>query len=305
MEGYHKSVLLNEIIDVLDIKKDKWFLDLTLGDGGHTLGILKKGGRVVGVDADPQAIERAGKRIEEAGFLDRVKLLNGNFRDIKNLIQKQMDTEDFKFAGCVFDLGVSSLQLLDPERGFSFSKEGPLDMRMDPSLQIRAWDLINHLSRKELYEIFKTLGEEKYSWDLASALERARQVKSFETTLEISKVVESVVKGKQGKVHPATRIFQALRMVVNDELGALKDGLDQIKELIEKNGYITIISFHSLEDRIVKSTFREWDTQGLGEVLTKKPIVPTEEEIEENFRSRSAKLRIFKIHDNNQKIRTS
>jgi 16S rRNA (cytosine1402-N4)-methyltransferase len=295
MDGYHKSVLPKEVIEALNIAKDKWYLDATLGDGGYSLEILNMGGKVMGIDVDPEALERAGKRLRGEGFSDQdFYLVQGNFRDLKNLIQKQMDTDDFKFAGCVFDLGVSSLQLFDPERGFSFAKNGPLDMRMDPSLQIRAWDLVNNLSRKELYEIFKTLGEEKYSWDLAGALERARQIKPFETTLDVSQVVEKVVGIKKDKIHPATRVFQALRMVVNDELGALRDGLEQAKEIIEKNGFITVISFHSLEDRIVKSTFREWKHQGLGEILTPKPLVPTDEEIRQNPRSRSAKLRIFK-----------
>lgn len=301
MEGYHEPVLLREVLEYLKVKKDSWYLDCTLGDGGHSLGILKLGGNVVGLDVDPKALERAIKRFEEEGIdKDRFRLIRGNFRDLKNLMT-QADLADQKFgaksnlAGAIFDLGVSSLQLESPERGFSFSKMGPLDMRMDPSLQVKALDLVNVLSRKELNELFKTLGEEKYSWGLAGALVRARKVKPFTTTSELAEVVVRTVGGVRGRIHPATRVFQALRIAVNDELNALREGLDQVKDLIEKNGNICVISFHSLEDRIIKITFREWESKGLGEVLTKKPIVASEDEIQSNPRSRSAKLRIFKI----------
>ena len=292
MEGYHKSVLLRETVKALRVEKGKWYLDATTGDGGHSLEILKLGGNVVGLDVDPEALSRTKERL---GNLGKVLLVQGNFRDLKNLIQTQMDTESLKFAGAIFDLGVSSLQLESPQRGFSFGKFGPLDMRMDPTLAIKAWDLINNLSRKELYELFKTLGEEKYSWDLAGALERARQIKPFETTLDVAEVVERVVRGRREKVHPATKVFQALRIAVNDELDALKEGLEQVKDLIEKDGHIVVISFHSLEDRIVKFTFREWEKMDLGQVLTKKPNLPSDFEIDQNPRARSAKLRIFKI----------
>lgn len=295
MEGYHRSVLLREALGALEVKAGKSYLDCTLGDGGHALEILKLGGQVVGIDVDPQALERAKKRLGDLGYLGRVVLIQGNFRDLKNLIQMQMDTDRLKFAGAIFDLGVSSLQLLSPERGFSFGKAGPLDMRMDPSLQIKAWDLVNNLSRKELYELFKNLGEEKYSWGLAAALERARQIKPLTTTKELAEITERVVRIGKGRIHPATRVFQALRIAVNDELGALEEGLDQTKDLIEKTGCIVVISFHSLEDRIVKLSFKDWEKRGFGEVLTKKPVVPTEEEIKHNPRSRSAKMRVFKI----------
>lgn len=295
MEGYHRSVLLREALSVLAVKAGKRYLDCTLGDGGHSLEILRYGGKVVGIDVDSQALNRAEARFRQLEGTDQYKLIQGNFRDIKNLIQKQMGTVRLKIAGAIFDLGVSSLQLLSPERGFSFGKEGPLDMRMDPSLQIKAWDLINNLSRKELYELFKNLGEEKYSWGLAAALERARQVRPLNTTKELVEIVERVVRTGRGRIHPATRVFQALRIAVNDELDALGEGLDQIKDLIEKTGRIAVISFHSLEDRIVKFSFKDWEKRGLGEVLTKKPILPTEEEVRGNPRARSAKMRVFKI----------
>ena len=293
MEEYHRSVLLKEAVEALQVKKDSWFLDCTLGDGGHSLEILGQGGKVVGIDVDPQALERVKKRFKDEGIDEsRFKLIQGNFRDIDNLIIKQADTAKIIFAGAIFDLGVSSLQLETPSRGFSFGKLGPLDMRMDPGLGILALDLVNNLSGKEIYEIFKKLGEEKYSKRLVNALVRARQVKPFTTTLELADLIARTV-GRKGKIHPATKVFQALRIVVNDELNALKEGLVKVKEKIQKNGQIVIISFHSLEDRIVKNAFKEWESGGEGQVLTKKPVVPSDLEIINNPRSRSAKMRVF------------
>ncbi|MBI2196533.1 16S rRNA (cytosine(1402)-N(4))-methyltransferase RsmH [Candidatus Daviesbacteria bacterium] len=297
MEGYHRSVLLKGAIDALDIKAGNWYLDCTLGDGGHTLEILKRGGKVVGIDVDPKALERVHKRLGSLGVLGNAVLIQGNFRDLKNLIFSQADTVGSKIKGAIFDLGVSSLQLESPERGFSFALEGPLDMRMDPGLQVRALDLLNTLTRKELNELFRNLGEEKYSWKLADALVSAREVGQVTTTKDLAEVVEKVYRRmgiRDSKIHPATRVFQALRMVINDELGALQEGLDQVKEIIEKNGCIVVISFHSLEDRIVKNAFKQWKLAGLGEVLTRKPVVPSDQEIAENPRSRSAKMRVFK-----------
>lgn len=287
MQGYHKSVFLNEVIEALRVKKDKWYLDLTLGDGGHSKEILKLGGKVVGVDVDPEALKRAGPRLEGA------VLVQGNFRDIENLI-KQTELKEQKFAGAIFDLGVSSLQLETPQRGFSFMKEGPLDMRMDPELGVRALDLMNVLTRKELYELFQNLGEEKHSWRLADALVRAREVSPFTTTSQLAGAVVRAVGAGRDKIHPATRVFQALRIAVNDELGALEEGLENVLGLMEKDGRIAVISFHSLEDRIVKNTFKKWQLEKIGEVLTDKPIEPSIDEVRSNPRSRSAKLRIFK-----------
>ncbi len=304
MQGYHRSVLLGEAVEALRVKKGKWYLDCTLGDGGHSLEILRQGGKVVGIDVDPEALERAKERLEDLGFLGNTVLVQGNFRDIKNLI-KQTDTVESKFDGAVFDLGVSSLQLETPQRGFSFGKLGPLDMRMDPTLSVQALDLLNGLSRKELYELFYSLGEEKYSKRLADTLVRAREVKKvtgdrlqgtgIRTTEDLARIIEKTVGGRKEKIHPATRVFQALRIAVNDELGALKEGLEDVADLIKKDGRVIVISFHSLEDRIVKNTFRQWALAGVGEVLTKKPIVPTDVEIGRNPRSRSAKMRVFKL----------
>ena len=292
MVGYHKPVLLRETVEALNIKKGNWYLDLTVGDGGHSLEILKLGGKVVGIDVDPAALERANERLQKIGYSGQFRLIQGNFRDINSLIAQQAELERQKFAGAIFDLGVSSLQLEDPVRGFSFSKEGPLDMRMDPNLEVRAMDLINVLSRKELYGLFKNLGEEKYSKRLADTLVSTREVK---LTTELAELVKRKVGGGRGKIHPATKVFQALRIAVNDELGALQEGLEKIKTLIARNGRIVVLSFHSLEDRIVKNAFSRWQSMGLGEVLTKKPITPGAVEIKTNPRARSAKMRVFKI----------
>ena len=308
---YHQSVLLNEVLKILEGVgiRGKWFLDATLGDGGYALEILQKGGKVIGVDVDPQALERSKHRFEEEKIApDRYRLLQGNFARINNLIQ-QTDTEDLKFAGAILDLGVSSLQLEVPERGFSFSKNGPLDMRMDPTLQVAALDLINGLNKGELYELFNKLGEEQLAKALADAVVGARGIRKIETTTQLADLVTGVyrrfglfrpkiparlaTRSVAGR-HPATKVFQALRIAVNDELNALKEGLPQILGKIEKNGVILVTCFHSLEDRIVKTTFIKWQDNGFGQVLTNKPIVPSEEEIIRNPRSRSAKLRVFK-----------
>lgn len=296
MEGYHEPVLLGKVLEYLRVKRDRWYLDCTLGDGGHSLEILRSGGFVYGVDVDPEALKRAEERFKDSGLRkDQFRLVQGNFRDLKNLIQ-QTGLENQKFAGAIFDLGVSSLQLMDPERGFSFSKSGPLDMRMDPDLGIKALDLVNNLSRKEIYELLSKMGEEKYSWRLADAIAFARKVRAISSTTELASLIEKVVgRSRSVRIHPATRVFQALRIAVNDELNALKVGLGEVKDLIQNYGVICVISFHSLEDRIVKFTFREWEENGPGKILTKKPVVPSEDEIQSNPKSRSAKMRVFRI----------
>lgn len=293
MEGYHESVLLREVLENLQIEPGGWYLDCTLGDGGYSLEILKRGGKVAALDVDPQALERSKKRLEDKDFGEQdFLLILGNFRDLENLLKKQAETQNLRFRGVVFDLGVSSLQLEAPQRGFSFSKVGPLDMRMDPGLQVKALDLINGLNKGELNELFTKLGEEKFARRIADTIVSTRQVKSIESTHDLADLIARTT-GQQGKIHPATRIFQALRIAVNDELEALREALPQVLERTNKDGHILIVSFHSLEDRIIKNIFKNWQTLGLGRIITKKPIMPTEEEKRENPRSRSAKLRVF------------
>ena len=245
-----------------------------------------------GIDREiiEEVVSEQGTGYSEQDFV----LIRGNFRDLNNLIQTQMDLADQKFAGVLFDLGVSSLQLMDPERGFSFGKSGPLDMRMDPSLQVKALDLINGLNKGELDELFSKLGEEKFSRRLGEAVVRARQVRMIESTTQLAEIVKRVIGGRRGRIHPATRVFQALRIAVNDELNALRETLPQALKVTENGGHIILISFHSLEDRIVKDTFKQWQDLGWGHVVTKKPVTPSDEEIRNNIRSRSAKMRAFK-----------
>lgn len=304
MEGYHISVFFNEVLEGIGSVGDGYLLDCTLGDGGHSLPVLKRGGKIIGIDVDPEALERTRKRFLDEGInQSRFVLIQGNFRDLENLILEQTDppalaahkalpagTARFKIKAVLFDLGVSTLQLWNPERGFSFMREGPLDMRMDPTLGVTALDLIKTLTKGELENVFSKMGEEKYSRRLSDAIFRSSGV--IKTTTDLSRLVESVV-GRQGKINPATKIFQSLRIVVNDELGAIAEGLKQAINVLDDKGRILVISFHSLEDRIVKNVFRDWDNSGRGKVLTKKPIIPTEEEISMNAKSRSAKLRIF------------
>lgn len=295
MEGYHKPVLVMEVLNYLRVEKGFWYIDATLGDGGITVEILRRGGKVVGVDVDPQAILRAEERLKTSGFgNDDFRLILGNFRELKTLIL-QTDIKEQDFKGIIFDLGVSSLQLETSERGFSFLRSGPLDMRMDPTLGVTALDLIKVLTRKELYEIFSQMGEEKLARRIADAAYSARQV--IKTTGDLANLIRDVYRRsaiKKSRIDPATKVFQALRIIVNDELKSLKEGLLQAREVI-KNGRILVISFHSLEDRIVKDTFGRWDDQGLGRILTEQPITVSESEVEKNPRSRSARLRVFEI----------
>lgn len=293
MEGFHDPVLLWELIGFLQVECEQWYLDCTLGDGGHSLEVLKLGGKIVGLDVDPEGLKRAEARFKEAGYTDQdYKLFQINFRDLKSLLQAEFLGQ--KFSGVYFDLGVSSLQFETPQRGFSFLSEAPLDMRMDPNLQVTALDLIKALNKGELYEIFTKFGEEKYSRQLADVIVSSSQV--INTTRDLAELVEGFYKRKgrvRGKIHSATKIFQALRIAVNDELNALKETLPQAFDVTLKGGRVAVISFHSLEDRIVKDDFKSWQLGGLGQILTKKPISPTDEEINQNPRSRSAKLRVF------------
>lgn len=288
---YHQPVLLEEVLKGLEVRPDSWYIDATLGDGGHSLEILRLGGKVLSIDVDPEAIERARQRLEDEGFGEEdFRIVKGNFRDLENLIS-QTET---KFSGVLFDFGVSSLQLEASERGFSFGKEGPIDMRLDPGLSVKALDLVKGLNKGELYDLFSKLGEEKLARGVAEAIISSRGL--IDTTKDLADVVSGVYRKYRVKsdIHPATRVFQALRIAVNDELNAIKEGLPKALDVIEKNGNIVVISFHSLEDRIVKDLFKEWEDQATGVVLTKKPIVPSTQEVERNPRSRSAKLRIFK-----------
>lgn len=281
---YHIPVLLQEVINILDPGQGKFFIDATVGGGGHTLELLKRGAKVLAIDRDPEAIEHVKKLQIGKGL----HLVRANFSHIKRVAEEA----DFSAVdGILFDLGVSSHQFEKAERGFSFMRSGPLDMRMDPDISIRALDLINNLGERRLYEIFKTYGQEKLSRSIARAICSARQIEAIETTDKLARIIEEAVRrGGRGvlKIHPATKVFQALRIVVNSELLNLEDALPQTVDILKIGGRLAVISFHSLEDKIVKRFFKQ---EKRLQVLTQKPIGPTIDEILKNPRARSAKLR--------------
>ncbi len=283
---YHTSVLLQEAVDSLAVSSGKRFIDATLGGAGHTKEILQRGGIVLGIDQDEDALAFVSEQIKNPNLVVAL----GNFKDI-DTIAKENTFE--QVDGILFDLGVSSHQFEEGARGFSFQKDANLDMRMGTSLSVKAADLVNGLTKGELMELFTKLGEEPFAKRIAEEIIKAREVKPIETTTELAQIAIKGYPRGFHKIHPATKIFQALRIAVNDELNSLKTALPKAVELLKKNGRLSVISFHSLEDRIVKEFLNECEEKGLGKVVTKKPIVPTEEEIQANARSRSAKLRVF------------
>ncbi|HUZ48488.1 MAG TPA: 16S rRNA (cytosine(1402)-N(4))-methyltransferase RsmH [Candidatus Dormibacteraeota bacterium] len=281
----HISVMLEPALEYLAIRPDGIYVDATFGAGGHTAAMLQRisGGRVIALDADPGAAERAAQIAHP-----RLTFVNANFRELSRVLSGlNIPSVD----GVLFDLGVSSMQVDEAQRGFSFSKSAPLDMRMNPYEGRSAYDVLATASETELADIFFHFGEERAARRIARAVvDRRNSGRLPETTTEFAQMVAGVVHrpGHRERVHPATRVFQALRIAVNDELGALKEGLNAATGALHEAGRIVAISFHSLEDRIVKQTFR--DDERL-QVLTKKPIGPSDDEIGENPRARSAKLR--------------
>ncbi len=293
MKDYHISVLLKETIEFLNVRPGEKYIDATLGGGGHTFEILRHGGHVLGLDVDQDALDYVGNEFKVQSSKFKVGkdlfLAKGNFKDIDLLAKK----EGFdKVFGIVFDLGVSSHQLQIAERGFSFQQDGPLDMRMDQDLGVKAADLVNILTRGELYELFTKLGEEYNARAIAERIVQARKVGPITTTTELVEIVKGELRGTF-KINPATKVFQALRIAINDEINSLKEGLPKAFDLLEKGGRMVVISFHSLEDRIVKNQFKEWYEKGSGKIVTKKPVTPTRDEVIRNKRSRSSKMRII------------
>lgn len=284
----HAPVLLQEVIDYLNPGPGKKFIDATLGGGGHTIEILRNGARVLGIDRDPESVENVKNESKISNLKFKIGsdlvLINDNFAKIGSIAK----TNGFNSVdGILFDLGLSSIQLDNPSRGFSFQNSGPLDMRMDPSLAIRAGNLINNFSQKQLYEIFKTFAQENNSWAIAGAICRARRIKPITRTSDLASIIEEIP-ARSSKTKIKARIFQALRIIVNSELLNLKDALPQTEKLLKSGGRLAVISFHSLEDGIVKRFFKgsKW------KILTKKPIGPGPEEIAKNPRARSARLRV-------------
>ncbi len=287
---YHKSVLLSEAIDALSVAKGRKYIDATLGGGGHTEAILNSGGLVLGIDQDDEALSFVKSKLDSSSLI----LAKGNFRNIDTLAREHGFE---KVRGILFDLGISSHQIDTAQRGFSYILPGPLDMRMDKSLTVTASDLVNALGKSELVDLFRNLGEETNANRVADLIIKRRKIAPFKTTDDLTltlataygfRTVNDFARATSGK-----RVFQALRIAVNDELGSLKEALPKALELLENDGRIAIITFHSLEDRIVKRAFIEFEDKKLGKIITNKPILPTAKEIEENGRSKSAKLRIF------------
>src|SRR5258708_10857032 len=268
MTAYHQSVLIKEVLSFLKVKKSEWYLDCTLGAGGYGVEIIKLGGKYLGIDQDPQAISLAQQRFSGLGVGNKdFSLIRGNFKDLKTLVKDQ------KFNGVIFDLGVSSMQLDDAQRGFSFSKEAMLDMRMDPDLQVTAMDLVNGLNKGELVELFMKYGEVGNAKKIAEKIVTQRTKVPITSTTQLAQIAsQAQYYPTHSRIHPATTVFQALRIAVNDELNNLKTGLWEALDVTEGGGRVLVISFHSGEDRIVKNMFKEWKDLNKGQILTDKPI---------------------------------
>lgn len=304
----HKSVLLEETIDALEIKPDGIYVDGTLGGGGHSYEICRRlsdKGRLIGIDQDAAAIAAAGERLGEFG--DKATIIRSNYCEMK---EKLADIGVTSVDGIILDLGVSSYQLDTADRGFTYREDAPLDMRMDQRQVRTAKDIVNGYSEMDLYRIIRDYGEDRFAKNIAKHIVRARQEKELETTGELIQVIKAAIPMKVRAVggHPAKKTFQAIRIELNNELGVLEESLDDMIELLNDKGRICIITFHSLEDRIVKNSFRRNENpctcprefpvcvcgkRSKGSVITRKPILPGEEELQINSRSKSAKLRVF------------
>ncbi|HCM42873.1 MAG TPA: 16S rRNA (cytosine(1402)-N(4))-methyltransferase [Candidatus Omnitrophica bacterium] len=285
----HKPVLLDEVLRYLELKPGAVVVDGTLGGGGHAEAMLAQigsEGKLVGFDQDEEAIKRCQEKF--AGE-KRIQIIHSNFRGMNQVLK------DLHISGAdavLLDVGISSFQIDTAERGFSFQKEGPLDMRMNFTEGDTAADLVNYLPAKELDRIFFEYGEERSARKVTRMICDRRTKKKFETTHDLAQSIEKILP-RQGRLHPATRIFQGLRIAVNDELGALQEGMDAGFNFLNEGGKMAVISFHSLEDRLVKNFFRDKMRSREGFLINKKPITPTLDEVRENSRSRSAKLRVI------------
>lgn len=307
MEFRHISVLLKESVDALNINPDGIYVDGTLGGGGHSLEILKRlseSGKLIGIDRDTEAIKAAMQRLSD---YSNVTFVNDNYKNIKNILNENGIE---KIDGAVLDLGVSSYQIDNPERGFSYIENAHLDMRMNTNDTKSAYDVVNEYSEEELARIFFEYGEERFSRKIAAKIAQERKKSPIETTLELADIVKSVIPAKTVKKgsHPAKRVFQAIRIEVNGELEFLESAIRDFFDSLKKGGRLAVITFHSLEDRAVKRVFQDLargctcpkdfpvcvcKNDPKGQIISRKPIVPTDEEIEANKRSKSSKLRII------------
>ncbi|MBO4825445.1 MAG: 16S rRNA (cytosine(1402)-N(4))-methyltransferase RsmH [Lachnospiraceae bacterium] len=308
MEFNHYSVMLHETIESLNIKPDGIYVDGTLGGGGHSFEIAKRlteGGHLYGIDQDEAAIEAATERLKD--YSERITAIRANYKDAVSILkEKGIGGVD----GIVLDLGVSSYQLDTAERGFSYKADSALDMRMDRRQKLTAYDIVNTYSIKELFRIIRDYGEDKFAQNIAKHIVQAREIKPIETTYELNDIIKAAIPMKMRVEggHPSKRTFQAIRIECNHELDVLRDSLDEMIDFLNPGGRLSIITFHSLEDRIVKTSFKKNEDPctcpknfpvcvcgnvSKGTVVTKKPIVPSDEELEVNSRSKSAKLRVF------------
>lgn len=308
MEFKHKSVLLYETVDELNIKPDGIYVDGTLGGGGHSYEIAKRlsgGGRLIGIDQDEDAIKAAGKRLEP--YMDRVTIVRNNYCNMDKVLDELgIDKVD----GIMLDLGVSSYQLDAADRGFTYNVDTALDMRMDQRQEITAKDIVNEYSEFDLYRIIRDYGEDRFAKNIAKHIVAARQEKPIETTFDLNDIIKAAIPMKVRATggHPSKRTYQAIRIELNKELEVLENSIDMMIDRLKPEGRLCIITFHSLEDRIVKTRFRNNENPCTcppsfpacvcgkvpkGRVITRKPVVPTDEEINENSRSKSSKLRVF------------
>lgn len=306
----HKSVLLEETIEGLNIKRDGTYVDGTVGGGGHAYYVCERlsgKGRFIGIDQDAAAIEAAGIRLLPYQDKIEINIIRSNYQKTPQVLR---ELNISGVDGIVLDLGVSSYQLDTPERGFTYREDAPLDMRMDQRQEMTAKDIINDYSEMQLYRVIRDYGEEKFAKNIAKHICRARQEKVIETTFELNDIIKAAIpiRARSAGGHPSKRTYQAIRIELNKELTILEQSIDQMIELLNPGGRICIITFHSLEDRIVKRIFKTNENPctcppdfpkcvcgkvSRGKVITRKPILPSEEELEENRRSKSAKLRIF------------
>lgn len=303
----HKSVLLNEVIESLNIKADGYYVDGTLGGGGHALEVVKRleSGKLIGIDRDSDAIKAATQRLND--YINNVIIIRDNYVNIENILKREnIDKVD----GIYIDLGVSSYQLDTAERGFTYRFDAPLDMRMDDRNELKASDIVNDYSESELFHIIRDYGEDRFAKNIAKHIVEYRSKKRIETTFELVDIIKASIPMKIQVTggHPAKRTFQAIRIELNKELEVLTDSLDVMINLLKPGGRLSVITFHSLEDRIVKQAFKKAESpcvcpkkfpvcvcgnKSKGRVITRKAILPSEEELEENSRSKSAKLRVF------------
>ncbi len=290
----HVPVMLDEVVTALAPHPGGRYIDATVGGGGHALAVLKAaqpGGMLLGIDADPAALVATAERLAAAGLTDHAALRHGSFADLATIATEAGFTA---VDGILFDLGVSSHQLDTPERGFSFAADGPLDMRLDPTQGVTAADLVNQLDERSLADLIFQFGEERAARRIARAIVERRRSQPFTRTADLAALVARAVGGRHGRIHPATRTFQALRIAVNQELDRLATALPIAVDLLAPGGRLAVISFHSLEDRIVKQFLRAEATGATPRlvVISKKPLVATSAEVASNPRARSAKLRI-------------